>query len=154
VANRSRQIGNRPAVRSKRPRSARLVEAPAQPLPDAELEVLACLWQKADLTAAEIRQRLDAYRPMSHGSVLTLLKRLTAKNLVARDKAASGKAHVYRATRRPDRTYRRILESLVQRVFGGSRVAMVASLLDIGHVSPEDIQEMKQLLRQVENKQG
>jgi predicted transcriptional regulator len=115
---------------------------------------LACLWREADLTAAEIRQRLAAYRPMSHASVLTLLKRLAAKNLVARAKAATGKAHVYRATRRPDPTYRRVLGRLVQRLFGGSRVAMVASLLDIGRVSPEDIQEMKELLRQLESKRG
>ena len=53
-----------------------------QELPEAELEVLACLWNAGTLTAAEIREQLSSYRPMAHGSVLTLLNRLSEKNLV------------------------------------------------------------------------
>ena len=45
-------------------------------LPDAELEVLACLKRQDEGTAAELRAELDRQRPMTHGSMMTLLGRL------------------------------------------------------------------------------
>ena len=45
-------------------------------LPDAELEVLACLWKHGQLTARSIREEMVGYRPMTHAAVSTLLKRL------------------------------------------------------------------------------
>ena len=118
-------------------------------LPNAELEVLAALWQKGEATAAEIRDHLAHRRPMAHGSVLTLLKRLSAKHLVSRKKASKGKAFVYRATRQPDAICRRILNDLADRVFGGSRVAMIASLLDTHAPSEEELNELRELLEKL-----
>jgi len=118
-------------------------------LPNAELEVLAALWHKGEATAGEIREHLAHRRPMAHGSVLTLLKRLSAKNLVSREKAPRGKAFVYRATRQPETIRRRILEDLTDRVFGGSRVAMIASLLDTHSPSEDELDELKELLERL-----
>ncbi len=115
-------------------------------LPDAELEVLACLWQQGEATAAEIRSQLSAYRPMGHGSVLTLLKRLTAKELVRREKGPVGKAFVFRATHRPKPTYHRILKDLTQRIFGGNRMELIASLLEFKSPTKEELKQLKQLL--------
>jgi predicted transcriptional regulator len=112
------------------------------------LDVLACLYRKGEATAAEIRDHLVERRPMAHGSVLTLLKRLGAKGLVSRQKAAKGKAFVYQATDRPEIFHRRILKDLVDRVFGGDCIAMVASLLDTRSPTTEELAEMKRLLDQ------
>jgi predicted transcriptional regulator len=128
--------------------------SPPEPLPDAELEVMACLWRLQRATAAEIRQCLSAHRPMEHGSVLTLLGRLSAKNLVRREKGDRGKAFVYSATRGPSRTYRQLLESLVERIFGGDRVAVLASLLDVGKPSREELEAMKALLDDLEKRRN
>ncbi len=119
-------------------------------LPDAELEVLACLWNRGTATAAEIREALAQFRPMVHGSVLTLLKRLGDKQLVTREKGDRGKAFVYRPTRRPGPTYRRILNQLTQRVFGGNPVTLVASLLESQAPDPDEIRQIKQLLEGLE----
>ena len=51
-------------------------------LPDAELDVMSCLWQAEVLTAREIREQLQPTRPMTHASVCTLLRRLEDKGLV------------------------------------------------------------------------
>jgi len=61
-------------------------------LPDAELEVLACVQRQGKATAREIRELMHAYRPMAHASVLTLLTRLEAKDLVSREKGPFGKS--------------------------------------------------------------
>ena len=122
----------------------------SQDLPEAELEVLACLWNAKALTAGEIRIRLQAYRPMAHGSVLTLLNRKSTKKLVKREKSGQGKAFAYRAARKAGPTQRHILRKLKQRIFGGSSVAMVASLLESQPTSPEELRELKALLQQFE----
>jgi BlaI family transcriptional regulator, penicillinase repressor len=121
---------------------------PIPELPEAELEVLACLWKKEPLTASEIREQLQAFRPMAHGSVLTLLNRLTAKKLVAREKSGQGKSFAYRPIQKSAPIHRRILSKLHQRIFGGSAVAMVASLLEAQTATPEELNELKALLEQ------
>lgn len=123
-------------------------------LPHTELEVLACLWNRGTSTAAEIRQSLAPFRPMAHASVLTLLKRLAEKGLVTREKSGRGKAFAYRATRRPQPTYRRLLGRLTERVFGGSSVALVASLLESQTPSQEELHQIRQLLDQLQDREG
>lgn len=132
-------------------KSARKPDAAGR-LPDAELDVLACLWRLKHATAAEIRVDLADRRPMAHGSVLTLLKRLAARGLVTREKGPRGKAFVFRPTRRPEPTHRRILQDLADRVFGGNRVAMIASLLETGSPTQEEIDELRELLDQLKGK--
>lgn len=120
-------------------------------LPEAELEVLACLWNKGPLTAGEIREQLLAYRPMAHGSVLTLLNRLSEKSLVVREKSGKGKSFAYRSVQKPAPVYQRIFGKLRERIFGGSSVAMVASLLESQTTTPEELNELKALLEQFES---
>lgn len=121
-------------------------------LPDAELEVLACLWQHSKATARQIRETMSGYRPMAHGSVVTLLKRLESKGLVSKEKGAVGKAFVYAPTQRPGPTYRRIVENLLQRVFAGDGVALVASLFETQPPTSEELEELQRLLDQLRKK--
>lgn len=115
-------------------------------LPAAELEVLACLWQKRRATARELRETMEDYRPMTHGAIATLLRRLENKGLVSKSRGPVGKAFVYRSTRAPGPTYRRIMRDLCQRIFGGSGVTMVASLLETGRPTLEELDELQRLL--------
>lgn len=132
-------------------------EQPEPRLPDAELEVLACLWRKGSATARDVREALDHYRPMSHGSVVTLLNRLQAKGLVDREKANVGKAFLYKPTRKPEPTYRSLVKDMLQRVFGGNGVALVASLFETHPPDAAEIEQLQKLLddrRRQEQKQG
>ncbi|MEQ8767005.1 MAG: BlaI/MecI/CopY family transcriptional regulator [Planctomycetota bacterium] len=120
-------------------------------LPKAELEVMGCLWRNGPLLVAEIREQLSKSRPMSHASVSTLLKRLVAKGLVDREKASAGKAFVYRARVAPSRTQRQILGDLLQRVFDGSGVALVASLFETKPPTPDEIEQLQKLLDELKS---
>ena len=121
-------------------------------LPSAELEVLASLWQQGKATAREIREAMQGYRPMTHGSMVSLLKRLEGKNLVSKEKGPVGKAFVYCPTRPPEPTYRRIMRDLYERVFGGSGVAMVASLFESRPPTSEELDALEGLLRELREK--
>jgi len=126
--------------------------ADAKRLPDAELEVMACLWQEGPRTAREVREIMADYRPMTHGSMVTLLKRLEAKKWVEREKGPVGKAFVYRALRRPGPTHRRIVRNLVRRVFGGSGVALISTLLDSQPPTPNEMEKLEQLFQELRAK--
>ena len=122
-------------------------DKPADKLPpDAELDVLACLWQRGSATAREVREMLNSYRPMAHGSAVTLLNRLLARGLVAREKAPVGKAFVYRPTESARPTRGRILREIAQRIFGGNGVEMVSTLLDAAPPTSDELDRLQSLL--------
>ena len=112
---------------------------------------MACLWQDGPATARDIRETMADYRPMTHGSMVTLLKRLEAKQWVAREKGPVGKAFVYRAVRRPGPTHRRILGNLVRRIFGG-RVALISTLLDSQPPTANELDELERLFQELRAK--
>jgi len=117
-----------------------------EPLPNAELEVMACLWEGGPATARTIRETMHSYRPMAHGSVMVLLKRLEAKGWVDREKAPRGKAFIYRAIRKPGPTHRRLLDQMVRRVFGGKPVAVVSTLFDAAPPTEAELDQLQRLL--------
>ena len=120
-------------------------------LPDAELEVLACiwhpsLWRDGPPTARQIREAMADYRPLAHASVMTLLGRLEDKGWIKRTKGPVGKAYVYSAARKPRPTQRRLVQQMVTRIFGGDSVALVASLFESQPPTNEQVEELQALL--------
>ena len=120
-------------------------------IPEAELDVLACLQRLREATARDIGEAMHGYRPMAHGSVVTLLKRLEAKSLVTKRKAPTGKAFLYRPTRSVKTTYHHLLKRIRQRVFGGDSVALVASLYESKPPTAEELVELERLLEGLKN---
>jgi BlaI family transcriptional regulator, penicillinase repressor len=123
-------------------------------LPDAELDVMTCLWRVPAATAREIREMLHGRRPMAHASVCTLLNRLEAKGLVVRRRAPVGKAFLYRAASEPQRARRRLVRKLLDGVFGGNGVALVASLLDSHPPTEDELAELERLLKDLRAKKN
>jgi predicted transcriptional regulator len=111
-------------------------------IPAAELEVLACLKRLGTSTARQIRETMLPFRPMAHGSVVTLLTRLEAKNLVTKIKGPVGKAFVYSVTETAGKVHRNALHRFLHRVFGGDSMYLVASIFE---TKPPDRKQLKQL---------
>ena len=122
-------------------------------LPPAELDVLQCLWEAEELTARQVRELLAKRRPLSHSSVSTLLDRLSAKGFVTRQKGLSGKAFVYKAKVAPGKTRGRMIGSLVERVFGGSGVDLIASLLETKPLTESELGQLQRLLDDLKARQ-
>ena len=105
-----------------------------------------CLWEHGALTAREVREMLEDARPMTHSSVCTLLNRLTEKRLITREKARTGKAFVYSAVVAPTKTRRRLVSDLLDRVFAGSGVDLVASLLESRPPTEDELADLQKLI--------
>ena len=117
-------------------------------LPPAELDVMNCIWQR-DETATAIRESLAQTRPLSHSSVCTLLKRLEEKGMIERSKGTKGKAFVYRPLVAKAGTKRSMLTRLLDRLFGGNGVALVASLLESRPPTDTEIDELEKLIKEL-----
>jgi BlaI family transcriptional regulator, penicillinase repressor len=122
-------------------------------LPDAELDVMSFLWRQGPATVREIREHLQPTRPMAHGSVVTLLKRLEAKDQVTREKCEQSKVFVYRALSSPRPTYRKLARNLMDRVFDGDATALVASLFDARKPNAQELDQLQSLVHELRKKQ-
>lgn len=119
----------------------------AHELPDAELDVMSCLWQHGPLTAREIRELLQKQRPMAHATVCTLLRRLEDKDCVTRAKSGVGKSFSYQAKLQPQGPRKRMLDRLLDKAFAGDGVALVASLFETQPPNADEIAELEELLK-------
>ena len=114
----------------------------AKPTP-AEVEILGVLWGRGPSTVREVHERLGPDRTVGYTGVLKLMQNMHAKGLVHRNQ--DGQAHVYEA-REPAQMKRQLLGDLVQRVFAGSASQLVLHLLEDEKASPEEIEEIRQML--------
>lgn len=133
-------------------RKARSQEASPkeQILPEAEMEVLAVLHARGEADARAVREALAGFRPMSHASVLTLLGRLEAKELVTRRKADVGKAFVYAPAKSPKPMYRSLLRRVVRRIFSNDPAQLVASLFDAKPPTADELRQIRELVESME----
>ena len=118
-------------------------------IPEAEADVLAVLFDAGEATARTVREQLAKKRPMAHGTVVTLLRRLEDRGLVKRRKADQGKAFIYSPTKAHARTFGPLVSSLMQRAFGGKPAALVASLFETRKPTAREIDELEAMVAEL-----
>jgi len=114
-------------------------------LANAELAIMNLLWQKDSLTARQIREELypDATKAQ-HGTVQRLLQRLEDKDYVIRDTSrpvllfsACISRQEYAATQ---------LETLADKLTGGSLAPLLTHLVEEKKISHKEIQRLRAIL--------
>jgi BlaI family transcriptional regulator, penicillinase repressor len=115
---------------------------------EAELEILHVLWSRETCTVREVHDVLHLDDGTGYTTALKLLQVMHAKGLVQRDD--SQRAHVYRAAVSKERTQKRFLLDMVQRVFNGSSSQLVLHALGSQRTSREDLREIRDLLNKLD----
>ena len=110
---------------------------------DAELAILTVLWSRGPSTVRQIAE--DMGREAGYTTILKLLQIMTEKSLVVRDEGS--RTHVYTAAYTQDQTQRQLVADLLERAFDGSASKLVLQALAAGKTTPEDLAEIKKLLR-------
>lgn len=118
---------------------------------DAELEILAVLWERGPSTVREVHDALHEHKPTGYTTVLKLLQIMTEKGLVRRDEEQ--RAHVYAARYAQEQTQRQLLGHLLERAFGGSATKLVLQALSTKQASPAELQRIRELLDEMEGRQ-
>jgi predicted transcriptional regulator len=115
-----------------------------QPTP-AELGILTILWRRGGGTVREVHEALDS--TVGYTTVLKLLQIMTAKGLVTRKE--SGRTHIYEPALTEESTQRRMVTDLVDRAFGGSALRLVMQALSTTPATPEEREEIRRLLNEM-----
>ena len=95
---------------------------------DLELELLAVLWKLEKATVRDIYDTVKNRRNVGYTTILKFLQIMKEKGLVRRDE--STRTHVYEAAEAPSTTRRRLLQHLIARAFGGSKISLMNVLFD------------------------
>lgn len=124
-------------------------QVPASPKPsEAELRILHVLWSRDGCTVRDVHDVLHADDGTGYTTALKFLQLMHAKGLVDRDD--SQRAHVYRAAVSKERTQKKFLVDLVQRVFEGSSSQLVLHALGSQRTSPDELREIRTLLNKLD----
>ena len=111
---------------------------------DAELQILAVLWQRGGSTVRELYNELKKIRGSGYNSVLKLVQIMHDKGYVKRDDTR--RPQVYYAVLTRHGTHRLLLKDLLDRVFNGSNSEMIGHLLALKKATPQQMAELRSQL--------
>lgn len=122
---------------------------PGIQLTPCELEVMAVVWRRSQVTVQDVVDELD--RNLAYTTVMTTLRILEDKRIVERCGKQS-RAYLYAAKVSQAEVRRSMAGQLSEALFGGSLANMVLSLIDPRSVSAEDAAALRQAIEQLEER--
>lgn len=112
---------------------------------DAELEILEVLWSAGQaLNANDIRARLDPKKGWERTTVLTLIRRLLDKEVIAQEKR---EVYYYTPCMERNTYVKEETKSFVNKFFKGSAKNLAAALIADEDMSKEEIEELRTYFR-------
>jgi len=117
---------------------------------ESELEILKILWSQGDSTVRQVHELFAENKEVGYTTTLKLMQIMYAKGLVGRDETS--KTHIYKPLVSRDKTEKQVLGKLIKDMFDGSAARMVMQALGSHQASNTEIEEIKQLLHDLENK--
>lgn len=121
-------------------------------LADLQMAIMQVLWDKGKATVAQVRESLAPDRDLAYTTVGTMLTKMEQKGQVTH--RVEARVNVYRPSIKPDQVKRRMLTDLADRLFAGDVTDLVCCLLNGVDVSPDDLAELKRLIRRKEQELG
>jgi BlaI family transcriptional regulator, penicillinase repressor len=122
-----------------------------RPLPtDAELDILATLWQLGPSTVREVHENLA--KKSGYTTTLKQMQLMTEKGLLIRSERF--RSHVYEAGVPKEDTQRQIAADVLQRAFAGSAASLVMGALSAQPASRQELREIRRMLDEFEKKEG
>src|SRR5439155_25565224 len=123
---------------------------PSKILTDNEFGIMNAVWELGEASVKEIQKWLPGSQ--HYNSVLTIVRVLEQKgHLKYREE---GRTHIYRAAEKPEKTRRRVLEYLIEEVFGGSAASVVLNLVEAGGLTQKDLAEIRQKINAAAKEKG
>ncbi len=111
-------------------------------LGDLQLAVLNVLWTRQAATVHEVRAALPSERKPAYTTVLTVLRNLEKRGLVAHEALEGARMFRYRPLVTAQDTRAGVLRDLIDSLFGGSPAQLVACLLETQPLSPTELRAL------------
>ena len=117
---------------------------------EAEHQVMKVIWNKNHITSMEIIKKLKKTTAWKPYTIKTLLNRLLTKEAIGFDK--SGREYIYYPLIDEADYVKSESRSFLKRLFGGSLMPMLATMVENDDLTLEDIEILKK--RIIEKKMG
>ncbi len=118
---------------------------------DAELEILQVLWENGPSTVRFVNDRLNEKKNVGYTTTLKIMQIMTDKGTLTRRKKE--RTHVYTPVLKEVETQSLLLDKLVRNAFSGSAGKLVMQALGGRKTSPEELNEIKELITKLEKNQ-
>ncbi|WP_426671314.1 BlaI/MecI/CopY family transcriptional regulator [Mucilaginibacter sp. McL0603] len=116
-----------------------------------EMDVLQVLWQYGPSTVRFVHDKLNEQKEaVIYTSTLKLMQVMKEKGMLARDE--SSMKHVYSAILQEEKVKGNLLGRFVDSMYNGSPSNLMMALLGNDKTSAEELEKIKELLKQVDSK--
>jgi predicted transcriptional regulator len=105
---------------------------------------MSVLWELGEATVTEVRDRVDS--ELAYTSISSMIRTLELKGYVSH-RRGEGKTHVYYATVDPETAGESTLSRVLDKIYGGSPIKMLAHLVEQRKLSAAELARMRALLK-------
>jgi len=111
---------------------------------ESELEILRVLWERDSASVRDVHEELAKSKDVGYTTTLKLMQIMHEKGLVKRDDTF--KTHIYQPAVSKEKTQKHLLGKMINTLFGGSPTELVLQALGNHKASPQELDEIQQLL--------
>lgn len=111
---------------------------------ESELEILRILWERNTASVRQVHEELSKTKEAGYTTTLKLMQIMHEKGLVGRDDSI--KTHIYHPVVSREKTQKHLIGKMITNLFGGSSTELVLHALGNHMASPEELEEIQQLL--------
>ncbi|AMM50789.1 MULTISPECIES: BlaI/MecI/CopY family transcriptional regulator [Hymenobacteraceae] len=116
---------------------------------ETELEILQILWQNGPSTVRFVNEAQNKVKETGYTTTLKLLQIMHEKNLVSRDEES--RSHLYQAAVTEEDTQKHLLDRFLDTAFRGSAMKLVMQALGNRSTTPDELNQIKNLLKRLED---
>jgi BlaI family transcriptional regulator, penicillinase repressor len=114
-----------------------------------ELDIMGVLWDLGEATVTEVRDRVDP--DLAYTSISSMIRTLEMKGYVSH-RRGEGKTHVYFPVIAPEKAGASALGRVLDKIYGGSPIKLLAHLIDQHKVSDKELARMRDLLKRAKKR--
>ena len=119
---------------------------------ESELEILQILWEKGPSSVRTVNDILNEEREVGYTTTLKIMQIMLEKGLVSRN--TDSRTHIYDAGVFEADVQNQLLNKFVQTAYRGSASRLVMQLLGNHSASPEELDQIKHLIEELEKGQS
>lgn len=111
-------------------------------LSELEQRIMDAVWRRSPISADEVREALAPERILKDSTVRTVLRRLEEKGYLGH--SVEGRTYLYQAADGPQRVAAEAVQSIIDKLCGGSVEALLVGLVDHEVLPREELQALAQ----------
>jgi len=129
-----------------------MLNAESSPLTTAQREIMTIVWDRGEVTVADVRKALAVKRQVARNTVQTMMVRLEERGWLKHRE--DGRTFVYSTNKPKTLSLGARVSQMIDRLFAGSPEELVTALLEYRGLSRAEAKRIRDMIGEAEKKQG